>query len=118
MSGITALGTTYNLPNYTGVLFGLTPAETPFLSAIGGLTGGGQATSTEFEWQTFDLANAGQNVALEGADAPSYEGRVRANVTNVPRSTSAPSESPTPSWPRSARSPAATTTCRTRWPTS
>jgi hypothetical protein len=83
MSGITALGTTYNLPNYTGVLFGLTPTETPFLSAIGGLTGGGQATSTEFEWQTFDLANAGQNVALEGADAPSLEGRVRANVTNV-----------------------------------
>jgi hypothetical protein len=83
MSGITALGTTYNLPNYTGVLLGLTPTETPFLSAIGGLAGGGQATSTEFEWQTFDLADAGQNVALEGADAPSLEGRVRANVTNV-----------------------------------
>ncbi|HWB35809.1 MAG TPA: DUF5309 family protein, partial [Rugosimonospora sp.] len=83
MSGISALGTTYNLPNYTGELFALTPADTPFLSAIGGLSGGRQATSTEFEWETFDLADAGQNVALEGADAPTLSGRVRANVTNV-----------------------------------
>ncbi|RSM73457.1 hypothetical protein DMH04_41330 [Kibdelosporangium aridum] len=83
MAGITALGTTYNLPNYTGELIGLTPADTPFLSAIGGLTGGGQTESTEFEWQTYDLRAAGQNTALEGADAPSIQNRVRANVTNV-----------------------------------
>lgn len=83
MSGITALGTTYNLPNYTGALIALTPSETAFFSAIGGLSGGRQATSTEFEWQTYDLASAGQNVVLEGADAPTLEGRVRANVTNV-----------------------------------
>lgn len=83
MAGITALGTTYNLPNYTGMLFGLTPADTPFFSAIGGLTGGGQTTSSQFEWQTYDLASAAQNVVLEGADAPTLEGRVRANVTNV-----------------------------------
>jgi hypothetical protein len=83
MAGISALGTTYNLPNYTGILFQLTPSDTPFFSALGGLTGGRQTTSTEFEWQTFDLASAGQNVALEGADAPTLSGRVRANVTNV-----------------------------------
>lgn len=83
MAGITALGTSYNLPNYTGVLHSLTPADTPFFSAIGGLTGGRQTTSTEFEWQTYDLEAAAQNVALEGADAPSLTGRVRANVTNV-----------------------------------
>jgi len=83
MSGISALGTTYNLPNYTGVLIGLSPAETPFLSAIGGLSGGKQATSTEFEWQTFDLRSASQPAILEGADAPTKTGRVRANVTNV-----------------------------------
>lgn len=83
MAGITALGTTYNLPNYTGVLFQLTPSDTPFFSAIGGLTGGRQTTSIEFEWETFDLADAAQNVALEGADAPTLSGRVRANVTNV-----------------------------------
>lgn len=83
MSGITGLGTTYNLPNYTGILFGLTPAETPVFSAIGGLTGGMQAVSTEFEWETFDLRNAQQNVALEGATAPTAQARVRGNVTNV-----------------------------------
>jgi len=79
---VTSLGTTYDLPNYTGVLHQLTPSDTPFFSAIGGLTGGGQTTSTEFEWETFDLRDAGQNVALEGAD-PDDEERVRGNVTNV-----------------------------------
>lgn len=83
MSGITGLGTTYNLPNYTGLLFGLTPTETPLFSAIGGLTGGAQSTSTEFEWQTEDLRSANQNVALEGATAPTAQERVRGNVTNV-----------------------------------
>lgn len=83
MAEITELGTTYNLPNYTGILHQLTPSDTPFFSAIGGLTGGGQTDSIEFEWQTFDLRAAGQNTALEGADAPSEEGRVRANVSNL-----------------------------------
>lgn len=83
MAGITGLGTTYNLPNYTGLLYRLTPADTPFFSAIGGLNGGGQTTSTEFEWQTYDLRTADQNVRLEGATAPTAEERVRGNVTNV-----------------------------------
>lgn len=83
MAGITGLGTTYDLPNYTGVLHGLSPAATPFFSAIGGLNGGGQTTSTEFEWSTYDLRNPGQNTKTEGATAPAAEVRVRANVTNV-----------------------------------
>lgn len=83
MAGITALGTTYNLPNYTGILHQLSPAATPLFSAIGGLTGGGQTTSTEFEWQTFDLRNPGQNTKVEGATAPDPSARVRQNVTNV-----------------------------------
>lgn len=83
MAGITALGTTYNLPNYTGILYQLTPADTPFFSAIGGLTGGGQTDAIEFEWQTYDLRAAGQNTRLEGADAPTEEERVRANVSNI-----------------------------------
>lgn len=83
MAGVTALGTTYNLPNYTGILHQLTPADTPFFSAIGGLTGGGQTTDTEFEWSRFDLRSAGQNVALEGADAPTEQERVRSQVKNV-----------------------------------
>lgn len=80
---ITGLGTTYDLPNYTGVLYQLTPSDTPFFSAIGGLTGGGQTDANEFEWQTYDLRAAGQNTALEGADAPTEENRIRANVSNI-----------------------------------
>ncbi|MGH3585403.1 MAG: SU10 major capsid protein, partial [Pseudonocardia sp.] len=83
MAEITVLGTTYNLPNYTGMLHQLTPSDTPFFSAIGGLTGGGQTTSIEFEWQTFDLRAAAQNTKLEGADAPSPSERVRASVDNI-----------------------------------
>lgn len=83
MAGITALGTTYNLPNYTGILHLLTPADTPFFSAIGGLTGGGQTTDTEFEWGNYDLRTAGQNVSLEGQDAPTAQNRVRGQVKNV-----------------------------------
>lgn len=83
MTGITALGTTYNLPNYTGILHLLTPTDTPFFSAIGGLTGGGQTTDTEFEWGVYDLRTAGQNVSLEGQDAPTDQNRVRATAKNV-----------------------------------
>lgn len=83
MAGITGMGTTFNLPNYHGELFALTPADTPFLSAIGGLTGGGMTTATEFEWQGYDLRDPGQNVALEGATAPTAQERVRANFSNV-----------------------------------
>lgn len=83
MAPVTGLGTTYNLPNYTGILYQLTPSDTPFFSSIGGLTGGGQTDALEFEWQTFDLRAAGQNVALEGADAPTGSERVRANVSNI-----------------------------------
>jgi hypothetical protein len=85
MAAITGMGTTYTLPNYTGILYGLTPTETPFFSAIGGLAGGGQTTSTQFEWQTYDMRNANQKgvVALEGANAPTAQNRVRGNATNV-----------------------------------
>jgi len=83
MAGTTGLGTIYSLPNFTGELIGLTRAETPFLSAIGGLSGGKQTTSTQFEWQTYDLRSPSQNVALEGAAAPTAVARVRANVSNV-----------------------------------
>src|SRR5574337_355367 len=80
---ITGIGTTFNLPNYHGQLFGLTPADTPFLSAIGGLTGGGQTDASEFEWQSYDLRDPSQRTRTEGATAPTAEERVRANVTNV-----------------------------------
>ncbi|MFC5789673.1 DUF5309 family protein [Agromyces tardus] len=83
MAGITGIGTTFNLPNFHGELFALTPADTPLLSAAGGIGGGAQTDSTAFEWQTYDLRDAASRPRLEGADAPTPEERVRANVENV-----------------------------------
>lgn len=84
MAGITGLSTTFNLPNFVGPLFTITPQDTPLLSAIGGLTGGEDAGgSWEFGWQFYDLRDAGQNTRVEGATAPTAEARVLANATNV-----------------------------------
>jgi hypothetical protein len=84
MSGsTTGIATTFDLPNYHGELIALTPADTPLLSASGGLSGGKSTNSTSFEWQTYDLRDASSRPRLEGADAPTAEERVRANVENV-----------------------------------
>ena len=80
---VSGVGTTYGLPNYHGELFALSPADTPLLSAAGGLTGGGQTDSAAFEWQTYDLRDASSRPRLEGADAPTAEERVRGNIENV-----------------------------------
>ena len=84
MATVAGQGTTFNLPNYHGELFTVTPTETPLLSAIGGLGGAKQTTALEFEWQTIDRrASSANNVALEGAAAPAASERARGNVTNV-----------------------------------
>jgi hypothetical protein len=80
---VTGIGTTFGLPNYHGQLWGLTPEETPLLSAIGGLTGGGQTDAVEFEWEQYDLRDPAQRTRTEGADAPTAEERVRDAVRNV-----------------------------------
>jgi len=82
MGAVSGLGDSYDLPNYVGELFNVTPNDTPFLSAIGGLTGGKSVTSKQFTWQTVDNAAAAQTVALEGAD-PSFAERTRSEVINV-----------------------------------
>lgn len=82
MSGITGLGNTFNLPNYHGELFAVSPSETPLLSASGGLGQGGEVKDTLVEWQKYDLRDPSIRARLEGADAPTAESRVRANVTN------------------------------------
>ena len=83
MPGITGMGQTFNLPNFVGALFAVTPSDTPFLSAIGGLTGGEQTNATSFQWQGYDLRDASQNTRVEGANAPDAENRVRFSVDNV-----------------------------------
>ena len=60
---------TIDLPNFVGELFKLSPLETPFLSLIGGISGGRAADATVFTWQdTLHRSPAVQSVA-EGADA-------------------------------------------------
>jgi len=83
MSGVSGMGTTFNLPNYVGELFSLTPTETPFLSMVGGLTGGKLVASTKFGWQTDDNRDPSDRQRVEGAAAPAAENRARANVENV-----------------------------------
>ena len=82
MGAVSGLGDSYDLPNYVGELFNITPNDTPFLSAIGGMTGGKSVTSKQFTWQTVDNASAAQTVVVEGADATFAE-RSRSEVTNV-----------------------------------
>lgn len=83
MAGITGQGDTFDLPNFVGELFNTSPEDTPLLSAIGGLTGGKRATAKRFEWEYYDLRAPGQRDALEGANAPTAEARVRALGSNV-----------------------------------
>jgi hypothetical protein len=84
MGAVSGQGTTYNLPNYHGELFTVTPTETPFLSAIGGLNSAKPTSATTFEWQTVDRrSSTANNAALEGAAAPTGAERSRSNITNV-----------------------------------
>jgi len=83
MPGITGQGDTFDLPNFVGELFSITPADTPLLSALGGLTGGERVVAKDFQWQAYDLRSPGQNTALEGANAPTAQERARWSFDNV-----------------------------------
>jgi hypothetical protein len=84
MAGITGMGTTFNLPNFVGDLFTVSPEDTPLLSRIGGLTGGRPASDKEFEWEFYDLRDPdAERQHVEGDDAPAAQNRVRANASNV-----------------------------------
>src|SRR5262245_61407921 len=84
MPGITGLGSTFDLPNFVGDLFTITPEETPLLTAMGGLTGGRETADTSFEWQFYDLRDADSaRQRLEGDAARFTRERVRANADNV-----------------------------------
>jgi hypothetical protein len=84
MATVAGQGTTFNLPNYHGEIYSISPTETPLLSAIGGLNGSRIVTSTLFEWQTIDRrAGSANNSVVEGAAAPAGTERSRSNVQNV-----------------------------------
>lgn len=84
MAGISGMGTTFNLPNFVGDLFSISPEDTPLLSRIGGLTGGIATSDKVFEWQFYDLRDpAIDRQRVEGATAPTAAERVRSNASNV-----------------------------------
>ena len=82
MASVSGQLNTTNIKNFVGPLFFLTPADTPFTTMIGGLSGGRAVNSTVYTWQTADNANAAQDTKTEGTDA-TFSGRDRAEVSNV-----------------------------------
>lgn len=81
---VAGLGTTFNLPNYGGELFTVSPDDSRFLSAIGGLSSGGAVIDApEVEWQADVIADPSISPALEGADAPAGSELARGNFSNV-----------------------------------
>ena len=86
MANVTGIGTTWNLPNYAGELFTADPTQTPFLSMIGGLTGGKQTDNFEFPTAVlFDYPEATQPEISESASttAPAASAIARSQETNV-----------------------------------
>lgn len=82
----TSAGTVWNLPNYTGELFTSDMVNTPFLTAIGGLTGGVQTTNFEFATDSqYSQETAAQPAITETASltAPTAISYVRAQNKNV-----------------------------------
>ena len=82
MAAVPGMGTTFNLENFTGELFFLTPFDTPLTALIGGLTGGIRENTVDFEWQTVDNSPVSQPDIPEGEDA-TFESRSRDNAHNV-----------------------------------
>ena len=86
MAQVEGLGTTWNLPNYAGELFTADATQTPFLSMIGGLTGGRQTDNFEFPTAVlFDYPEAKQPDISEKASATAPESSlsVRTQESNV-----------------------------------
>lgn len=86
-ANVSGTGTVWNLPNYSGELFTSSQINTPFLTMIGGLTGGGVQTAN-FEFATYsdyDLPTAAQPAITETASltAPAAEEITRGQATNV-----------------------------------
>jgi len=85
MSNVAA-GTVWNLPNYNGELFTSDAINTPFLSMIGGLTGGMMTNNFEFPTDSqYSHETAAQPAITETASltAPTAISYVRAQSKNV-----------------------------------
>lgn len=85
-TNVTGTGNTWNLPNFAGDLFTASPTKTPFLSAIGGMSGGLKTKSDEFNvGQLYEFPAAAQPAISETASetAPTATALVREQKTNV-----------------------------------
>lgn len=86
MSNVTGTGNTFNLPNFAGDLFTASPTQTPFLSMIGGLSGGKKTENDEFAvGQLYEFPDPGQpNISEQASEtAPAATALVREQKTNV-----------------------------------
>ena len=86
MPQVQGIGTTWNLPNYAGELFTADPTQTPFLSMIGGLTGGKQTNNFDYPTAVlYDFPPAGQPEIseMDSAVAPKASHIAREQEKNV-----------------------------------
>lgn len=76
----------WNLPNFVGELFKLSPLETPLLTLIGGMSTGMGITAPQFTWQDTlhraPAASAADRSAIEGDDA-TFQVQSRSERVNV-----------------------------------
>lgn len=85
-NNVTGAGNTFNLPNFAGDLFTASPTQTPFLSMIGGLSGGMKTENDEFPTgQLYEFPDAAQPSITEDASetAPAATALAREQKTNV-----------------------------------
>ena len=84
-----ATGTLWGLPNYTGELFTADMINTPFLSMIGGLTGGKMTTnfefptSSEYDHEALAQENITENESIAGVTPVNYTRDQSKNVTQI-----------------------------------
>ena len=85
-ANVTGIGSTFNLPNFAGDLFTASPTQTPFLSMIGGLSGGMKTENDEFPTGVlYEFPDPTQPEISEQASvtAPEATAIVREQKTNV-----------------------------------
>lgn len=90
MANVTGQGTSFNLPNYDGELFTADAENTPFLSMIGGLTGGGLqtankefATDSLYEYPAPTQPAISEQASATAPTAISYARGQNKNVTQI-----------------------------------
>lgn len=79
---VSGMVTTFNLPNYVGELYQISPRATPFTAMIGGLTGGRQTSSIDFAVQYESLPAAAIPSNLEGQAAPTASTETKTQENN------------------------------------